>query len=585
VAASAKRNAKIEITAENRTGPGLNSARRDLNMMRREQANANRAASREAKEQRRAIAEGASRVNRGVGSLATSAVGFGMGALKAAGMPGLDEMIADVFDASRELTRFQIDAQLSRSQVAAFNDELLRVSNATGVSRHALIEAAHAYQILTGDAAGAVASSQLFAEVANASGSNMQDIAAAAASMRKNLNIDPSDFRAGFDILLNMGHKASVELRDFAGEMADLNPMFKDFGGKSSTEKLAEMAAVLEVTKYNFGNASEAANGFKQAMTQISKSKVSEKFAAHGVKIWDFDPKTKTHVKRDYFDVIKDIHDKIKDRKVLSDILGGRQEAYRAFTAQLDHYEEMLALQKESQNSNQVAKDNQTWMESSSGRLAKLWEQIKNSVAEAFSPDRIEAFVSILEKAGQAYNAIFQFGRKVRGVFSGNAAATYSEEDLAMFSGSGVAQLLARGATPEEIEHRKAAAERNMANTRAFNAAAENIMGGEVNEASTPESIRRALEAKYSSGFKYSGASDAGATYLKNAGYNDPIDVARKSLEAINTAAAQQQLARTIAEAIKTGLAGANISVTADGSKIAGVTKNALVNVQRRGRH
>ncbi len=400
------RVAKIELKASSAgVAPGIRDASRQLRAFQREQSNGAKKAARDQakaardqakadKEARKALKQSG---DRGAG-LAHSAI-MGAGAAAGFDIAGvLGDAAHSAMDTEKELMRLGIDANLSAQQMSGFRDQILNVSNATGQSRLELVKAAHAYQILTGDAQGAMQVTGTFADVANASGASMEDIATAAASMRQNLALDPKDFRKGFDVLLNLGHKGALELRDFAGEMSGLAPQFKQFGGGDAVNQLTELGAALETVKLNFKDASETSTGLRAAMTAISKSKVADKLAAHGVDVWRIDPKTKEHVKRDFFDIIADIKKKIPDQKILADVLGGRQESFRAITAMLEHFDEMVKLRKEAANSDQVSVDAHRYMESASGRMSVAWERIKNAIASALTPERIEAFASVMER-------------------------------------------------------------------------------------------------------------------------------------------------------------------------------------------
>lgn len=401
------RVAKIELKANAKgVEAGTRAASRSLRAFQREQERmSKRAADNDAR--RAAFRQkhwgngGAQAAGDKSAGLAHSAV-MGLGA--AAGFDiasSLGEAAKSVFDVEKELTRLGIDANLSGAQVGGLRDQLMQVSNATGVSRLELVKAAHAYQILTGDARGAMESTKDFADVAIAAGAAPQEIAEAAASMRQNLNLDPKDFRKGFDVLLNLGHKGALELRDFAGEMSGIAPQFKQFGDSSSINQLTELGAAMETVKLNFASASETATGLRAAMTQISKTKVAARLANAGVDVWKIDPKTKEHVKRDFFDIIADIKKKIPDQKVLADILGGRQESFRAITAMLEHYDSMVKLKAEAANSDQVSVDSHKYLESSSGRISVAWERTKNAIASAITPERIEAFAGMMERAAK----------------------------------------------------------------------------------------------------------------------------------------------------------------------------------------
>jgi TP901 family phage tail tape measure protein len=416
------RVAKIELkTSAAGVDAGLRESSRKLRQFKREQESQARKAEREGmararrvvraidREQEAADRDRSKRLGRAGGAIGGMVKGAAMGLGAAAGFDiagALGGAVSEVFDFEKELTRLSIDANLSARTVGQVRDQMMAVSNATGVSRLELVKAAHAYQILTGDAQGAIVSTKDFADVAIAAGAAPQEIAEAAASMRKNLDLDPKDFRKGFDVLLNLGHKGALELRDFAGEMSGVAPQFKEFGSADSLTKLTELGAALETVKLNFKDSAETATGMRAAMAAISKSKVAERLAGAGVQIWTIDPKTKEHVKRDFFDIIADIKKKVPDQKVLADILGGRQESFRAITAMLEHFDEMQKLRAEAANSDQVSVDAHKYLESSTGKLERAWEQIKNSIAGALTPERVQAFADAIIAAARGFAAV-----------------------------------------------------------------------------------------------------------------------------------------------------------------------------------
>jgi hypothetical protein len=241
----------------------------------------------------------------------------------------------------------------------------------------------------------------------------MQDIAAVAASMRKNLNIDPKRLPRGLRHPLNMGHKASVELRDFAGELSSIAPMFSKFGeSEGGAEHLSKLVAALQVVRHGFGSASEAATGLQSLMVGLERKHA--KLEASGVQVFTTDPKTKQRVARDFFDIIDDIKKKKIDMvELLGDL--GRVEGVKAAIELVSEKgnAEMHDLYNTALNSGQVTKDNATFMASSAGKLQKAWEEIKNSVAEALTPERVQAFADGMLKAAKfimdAVAAINQF--------------------------------------------------------------------------------------------------------------------------------------------------------------------------------
>jgi len=404
MAAEAKRNARIELTAGTAgMDRGLADAKRKMRTFEREETRAAKAMAADTERaQKKSQALWANRGGRGVSML-------GAGVSMALGgdiVSQLSDAVHGVADFERELTRFQVDAQLSGQKVGEFRDQVMAASEATGQSRAAILQGAHAYQILTGDADSAAKSAALFAEVANASGASMDDIAASAASMHNNLGLNADDFRKGFDVLLSMGHKSTVELRQFGAEMNRLTPLIKDFGSGSNMDKLAEMAASLETAAPAFkGSRDEqaaAAEGMQQLLLTMRKPRTEEAFSQLGVKIWTIDPKTKEHVLRDWLDILGDIKRKVPDKFVLQAAVGGKGQAFMALEEMIDNYQKLVDLKNGALGSDQVAKDNATYMASTTGRLELAWTHIKNAIAEALTPDRIDAFANAVLSAASA---------------------------------------------------------------------------------------------------------------------------------------------------------------------------------------
>lgn len=551
------RSVKIKLeTSAAGVDAGLREASRKLRAFQRDQERATKKAKRDeekaAKDRKKQLRETG---DRGAGLVHGVAVGIGA----AAGFDiasVMSDSVKSVFDAEKELTRFGIDANLSAQQLAGFRDQVMTTSNATGVARLELIKAAHAYQILTGDANGAMQVTSTFADVANASGASMEDIATAAASMKQNMHLDPANFRQAFDVMLNLGHKGALELRDFAGELSGLAPQFNSFGSGSAIDKLTEMGAAMETVKLNFKDSAETATGFRAAMVALSKSKVAAGLENLGVKVWTIDPKTKQHVKRDFFDIITDIKKKVPDMKVLQDVLGGRQESSRAIQALLEHYDELVKLRAEAANSDQVSVDSHKYMESSAGRMQVAWTKIQNSIASALTPERIEAFAAVLEKAAEfAGNIAMMLNRFLNG------------PDAKEEEGRTVQQLVkSANSNPDNPQVEKSTIEnaKDILNSDEF---AKNWVESEVGGAgvggATPETIAAARKAA--------------AEFLKSEGIKDPWDVAGGKGGKMDPQALAQ-LGKSIGLEIASQLAKVGIVVKADQNAIAHAGKNAPLN-------
>lgn len=332
-----------------------------------------------------------------LGGLGKKALGGGLGALgagfgiQAAG--GLTEMVTEIFDVEKALTRLQISGSMTGAELASFRDQALAVSKATGVSRAEIVKGAAAYVMMTGDAKGAAEASQLFAEIAAGSGANMEDVAKSAAALRQNLKIDPKDFRKAFDVLIKQGQLGAVEISDLSQQLAAVAPQFGNFSGSKTVEGMSELGAMLQVVRQGFGSVEEAGTGFRGLMTQIEKNQ--KKLKKAGINIID----PKTNKMKSLLSLIREMKDNkgLQKTGAMFDLLG-EAKAVQAAGLLMERLEEVDRIKRDSLGSDQVAKNNAIWQASASGKMAKAWESVKNSLAEAFTPERIEAFAAALVK-------------------------------------------------------------------------------------------------------------------------------------------------------------------------------------------
>jgi TP901 family phage tail tape measure protein len=561
VGVPAQRQAQVSITSSAaKIDRGLSDARRKLRAFEREQVSAAKKAEREAA---KASKQRGARIS-GVGvAVAEKAV------------EAITSNVGEIVDTQRAIDRLGVSGSMNAEQMAAFNKELMNVSESTGVSRGELTAGAAEYVKITGDAAGATESLRLFGEVANATGAAQSDIAATAAAMRQNLKIDPNDFRAAFDVLVTQGKKGAIELSDLSQQMANMAPSFQQFDKGTGVKGLATLGASIQVVRHAFGSADEAATGFRGLMTEIVRH--SANLEQYGIKVFDKNPKTGVKTLRPFLNIVDQIGKSkmMKDPGALIEALG-EEKAVRALNSIYNNMEELKGLRDDSLNSDAVAKDNAKYMETSTAKLAMSWEKIKNTVAAAFTPERIEAFAAAIGKAAEAAKPIIDLaasilgglnnvGKSVRGAIS-EAPNLYeaSVYDRAIASDGDPSNPMVKQARNRVVDH------------DAFATARDNIMEGEIGEKTSPESIRRAFEAKYNNlgvGNGTTAASMAGETYLKAAGVSDPVEIAARTNAKITNIMQSSGMLEGIKTAIREGFAGASVNL--DGEKVHKGTANA----------
>jgi len=392
VAVSAKRVANIELKSSAAgVDDGIKDARRKLARFEREQARAARQAARDAKAARKQMLG----AGRSVLGTVRDGIGLGLG-LQAAG--GLTGMASDVLDYEKALTRLQITASTSPAAIRAFSKTVEQASLDTGVGRNEILSAAAAYVALTGDMATATASTATWSKIAAATGSTVSDIAQTAAALSQQMGIGPAEMEATFSALAQQGKAGAIELKDLAGTMAQIAPMWGMFKGGKGLQGVRELGAALQVVKRGFGgDASETVTGLQSLLVALTKN--ASRFKASGIKVFDVDKHGKESMK-DVFSIVEEISksDLVNHPDLLEKAFG-RVEAYRAYV-QLSQNKDLLAkFVSDSSDAGLIQRDFGTYMESSSAKIEKSWNEIKLAVVSAFTPERVQAFADGLSFA------------------------------------------------------------------------------------------------------------------------------------------------------------------------------------------
>lgn len=337
----------------------------------------------------------------GKGILGTVMGGFGI-----QGAEGITSLVSGVFDLEDGLSRFQIATSKTNAEMSAFRAQILGVSKATGVSAADILNGAQSYVDLTGDVKGAQAAMSSFARISQASGATVADVAAAAAAMQQSLGIDSKDIEAVFSGMIMQGKAGAVSLKDFAKELSALAPRWAKFAGGSTAEGVAQMGAAFQVARQGFGSASEAATGLEALMGAITQN--AGKFEKAGVKIFS-KSKNGTKSLRSFDQIIASIGNSklMKDPTALAKAFGSK-EAAQAFDMLKRARSQMDATSGKSlwqslidagKDTGAVQRDLDTRLQSTAGKLQLAFNTLKVAVAEAFTPERIEKFVSALGKA------------------------------------------------------------------------------------------------------------------------------------------------------------------------------------------
>jgi TP901 family phage tail tape measure protein len=457
------------------------------------------------------------------------------GLMHAVGFRGLDLIVQqgkEVVDFQDKLTRFGIASRIAGPALQDVGSAIRQVSSETGVNAVEVLRGARAYVDLAGASEYTNDRMRLLARSAQASGSDIGDMATVVYALQHNLNIPSSELEDTIGGLINLSKDGAVHFNQMAQELIGLSPVYAQFGIKGR-EGAVQLASMLEVVRTGFGTASEAATGMLRLMRSLPQH--AKLFNAAGVKIF------KNNKEYGDFQDLKTLPELLKlinrsslghNRPALIKAFGrGEAErSYQLLDKLLDEYEK---LEVAGMKNGVVTQDLGTYTESAAGRIAIAMEKAKNSIAEAMTPERLERMVGVLEDLGSKVDAVataagkladawgflYNIGRGAREIFSDIDDANPYKLEAAEAS----RQLKYADAHPESPgahtdAAQRAADEDALGRSASWRMTAKRLMG--MGDRATEASVRAAVIASretYANGAPNIGAQSAGQSYLRSA--------------------------------------------------------------------
>lgn len=332
---------------------------------------------------------------RGTDAARNFAGGLGVGSIGAAALgAALVSTAKDSLAFEESLIRLDVSARGTMGTMEQIQDQILKVSNATGVSKESLAEGSAAFVALTGDGKTAAQVMDVFARTQVATGAAMEDIVASAAAISQQLGVQGPEFERMFSILIAGGKAGKIELKDMAGLMASLSASFKQFGGSSGLGGAATIGAAFQVAAQNFGSASEAATGLEALMGSIIQN--AKKLKKAGVDVFDGAGNLKS-----LQDIVTAMSNKNFGPTKLIELLG-RKEAFKTFQALRDNRRTWDDITASTMKATDVADDYAKVSEARAVRAKKAWNQLKNEMTSIITPERLEGAAETAKDVGEA---------------------------------------------------------------------------------------------------------------------------------------------------------------------------------------
>lgn len=363
----------------------------------------------------------------GAGVVKSTALGFIHGVGMSVANRGLDFMIDQgkkVIDFQRELTRLGIDLNKQPGEMQEIGEGIRRISSEVGLGADQVLAAGRDYADLAGLQAFTMERMSLIARAAQASGSDVKDMAALMFTLTENMKVPDNQLEDTIGGLINQAKFGSIHFRELAKELVALGSVYSQFG-VTGREGAIQIGAQMQLARHGFASASEAATGILRIYRSLPQH--ASKFAKAGVDIWM--PGSKTNL-RPFEDIIHQIQkSKLSlDRELLIKSFGRTEgeRFYQVLTSLTAQYDEM---KKAGEANGVVARDLGTYTESAAGRIDVAMERIKNGFAEALTPERIEQIVGGIEQIVAAIPRIASAISTAMDAFSGMVHLFRSYDD------------------------------------------------------------------------------------------------------------------------------------------------------------
>ncbi len=323
----------------------------------------------------------------------------------------------NVMDFEDTLDRLATQAGISSSETDALRKNLIGLSVESGVSRGEVVGAAKALIDLGTGMEFAESSMQVLLDANVATGASMEDLAALAFSLKNNFEVaTPEDLTAGLNAMIEAGKQGNIPLDQMAATLKKVAASFAEFKG-TGVQASAEVGIAMQLLgKKGFSTAEEAGTGIVAMMTALKRK--AGKLRKEGINVFE---KDENGVKsfRSIEEIIADIGNSklAKDPELMTTILGRTEaeKAVKALVQQQGLFQEQMKLARAS---NAIQQDGDRRRKSQAHKLKKAWNDIQETIARVFTPERIEKFVEAVEKVGEIVVAIVDNLKTAVGLFA-----------------------------------------------------------------------------------------------------------------------------------------------------------------------
>ena len=360
-------------------------------------------------------------------SVARAALGTAVGMYTKRGIDLLVDQGRQIFAFNDDLVRFGIAARISGTQLDWVGRAARNVASETGIAANEVLRGARAYVDMAGANAFTVDKMSLLARVSQATKADIGDLSQVVFQLQRSMKVSDKDLENTLGGVINMSKDGAVHFAQMSQEIAELAPQAARYG-MVGREGVNQLTALMQVARTGFGSVSEMGTGITRVFTGLTMH--ASKFAGYGVRVFNV-AKDGTKTWRKFSDIFHDISTNnilSKDPELLRKVFG-RSEADRTIRLWMEGVKVLHELEDAGKANGTVQADLATYGESAAGRTQIAMERMKNAVAEAFTPERIQKFVGAIEdlgtkmgplaeavgKIGDGLGYLYSVGKRIRG--------------------------------------------------------------------------------------------------------------------------------------------------------------------------
>jgi TP901 family phage tail tape measure protein len=259
------------------------------------------------------------------------------------GVMGAEKAYA-AFD--RRMTRIGITADAAADDVLKATTAVKGLANDVALPLDDVVDGLDALVAAGRSLPDAMAFLPAVSRTAQAAGAATVDIANSADALASSFKITGDRMQGAFDILVAGGKAGKFELKDMSQYIPSLAPAMAAMG-YSGEEGLSKLVAMLQLTRAQTGNASEAATNLANVFQKMESEETVKKFGKFGINLRKELGKAKKEGK-DVIEVFLDLTEKATkgDLSKLTQLFTDAQyqKGVRALLTQRDTYKQLMGL-------------------------------------------------------------------------------------------------------------------------------------------------------------------------------------------------------------------------------------------------